>query len=284
MRGGRIPYSAAEMQWLADNRTMVISDYHRAFVATFDRQDITAAHLHSLRKRLGWKVGRAKGRLAGRRQRRRLPVSATELQWLQNNCTVPIGEYHSSFCAEFSRTDLTAEQLHSLRKREGWSTGRTGRFEKGSIPWTKGRKLPFNAGSARTQFKRGGPRSGNAIENYRPIGSERMHESGFLERKVNDDFPMQARWQFVHRINWEAANGPVPAGMVLKCKGSKTDTNPSNFELVPRGVLARLNKSRHGYDQAPAELKPTIMAVAKLQHGLGQRRKQLTAYQRPEGT
>jgi hypothetical protein len=148
------------MQWLADNRTMVISDYHQAFRAEFGRADVTAAHLHGLRKRLGWKVGREIGRFAGRKQGRRLPFSSDEIAWLRNNCTKPITEYHGGFCAAFLRADITAEQLHSLRKREGWPTGRTGRFDKGAVPWSKGKKLPFNAGSARTQFKKGRPRSG----------------------------------------------------------------------------------------------------------------------------
>ncbi|GEP11256.1 hypothetical protein MMMDOFMJ_4658 [Methylobacterium gnaphalii] len=48
---------------------MVISDYHREFQAQFGRPDISAANLLGLRKRLGWKVGRAKGRTAGRHRR-----------------------------------------------------------------------------------------------------------------------------------------------------------------------------------------------------------------------
>ncbi|WP_414461777.1 HNH endonuclease signature motif containing protein [Hyphomicrobium sp. DY-1] len=37
---------------------MVIGDYHRAFCAKFGREDISAGHLHALRKRKGWKTGR----------------------------------------------------------------------------------------------------------------------------------------------------------------------------------------------------------------------------------
>lgn len=279
-RRWRIAYSAAEMQWLSDNRTMVISDYHRAFCAEFGRADVQAAHLHGLRKRQGWKVGRAPGRFAGRRRL----FSPAEVKWLRDNVTLPAAEYLSGFRAAFSRDDVTAGQLKTLRKSSGWKTGRTGHFVKGAAPWSKGKKLPFNAGSARTQFKKGCPRSGKAAEVYQPIGAERVHENGYVERKIHDGFPMQSRWKFVHRIEWEAANGPIPDGMVLKCKSDKADTSPKNWELVPRGVLARLNKGRHGYDQAPAELKPTIMAVARLQHGLGKRRKQLTRSHLPEGT
>jgi hypothetical protein len=43
---------------------------------------------------------------------------------------------------------------------------------------------------------------------------------------------------------------------------------------VPRALLPRLNgRFGRGYDEAPEELKPTIMAVAKLEHSVRERRK-----------
>lgn len=57
MRRGPIPYSAAEMDWLEENRLLPIADYHRRFVETFGRQ-VTAGALHGLRKRYKWKTGR----------------------------------------------------------------------------------------------------------------------------------------------------------------------------------------------------------------------------------
>jgi hypothetical protein len=49
--------------------------------------------------------------------------------------------------------------------------------------------------------------------------------------------------------------------------GNKQNTDPSNWELIPRALLPRLG-GRFGrdYDNAPDALKPTIMAVAKLEH------------------
>lgn len=264
MRGARISYSAAEWAWLEANRAMIISDYHRAFCAAFGRADVSANNLHGLRKRKGWKVGRAPGRLAGRH----IKFSGAEIAWLRDNCTMPIADYHRAFCAHFKRTDITASGLSGLRKRKNWKTGRTGRFEKGSEPWSKGKIIGNNPGSARTQFRKGS-RSGVALDQYKPIGFERVSD-GYLVRKINDGFPLQARWRAVHILNWEKQNGPMPAGHCLKClDGDRLNADPSNWELVPRGLLPRLNgKSGRGYDEAPAELKPTIMAVAKLEHQL----------------
>lgn len=263
----RIPYSQTEMQWLKINRAMVISDYHRAFCAAFRRVDVTAPHLHSLRKREGWLVGRAPGRFAGRRRL----FSKTEVEWLRDNCTLPPTEYLSQFLIEFSRTDVTAAQIKTLRKAQGWKTGRTGHFEKGTAPWSKGKKLPFNPGSARTQFKKG-----VSPLNTKYAGHERVRKAdGYIEISVEETTPhtgFERRYVLKHKWLWEQKHGPVPDGMALKCKGHRLNTDPANWELVPRGLLPRLNgKSGRGYDAAPDDLKPMIMAVAKLEHRVRER-------------
>src|SRR4051812_7271148 len=101
MSRGRISYSVAEMLWLEANRTMVISEYHRAFRAEFDRADISASNLHSLRKRKRWLIGPdlARGRMLGRHVR----YSPGEVAWLRDNCAMIIGEYHRAFCEQFGR-------------------------------------------------------------------------------------------------------------------------------------------------------------------------------------
>lgn len=191
--------------------------------------------------------------------------SAAERAWLEANCTLVIGEYHRGFCAAFGR-NVAAANLHSFRKRMGWRTGRTGRFEKGQAAHNKGKPMPFHPNSARTRFQKGG-RTGRAQAVYKPIGTERISKDGYRERKVHDGMPFNSRWRTVQRIEWEAKNGPLPKGMALKCKGDKRNTDPSNWELVPRAMLPRLNgRFGRGYDTAPAELKPAIMAVAKLEH------------------
>lgn len=267
MRRAPIPYSLAEMAWLEANRMMVISDYHRAFVAEFGRDDVTAAHLHALRKRKGWKVGRQSGRYKGRR----LKYSDAEIAWLHDNCKLPIGECFPAFRAKFGREDVTAEQLRALRKREGLKTGRSGRFEKGSVPWSKGRKLPYNANSARTQFKKG-----QIPHTHRGAGHESVGEDGYIWIIVDAPNPWtgaSTRRIHKHRWLWEQANGTVPKGYALKClDGDRHNTDPSNWEPVPRALLPRLNgKFGRGYDNAPAELKPTIMTLAKLEHAVRER-------------
>ena len=252
---------------------MVISDFHRAFVEAFGRADVTAEHLHGLRKRKGWKVGRDPGRYKGRR----LKYCDAEIAWLRENCTLPIAEYHAAFVVQFGRDDTSAAHLHALRKREGWRTGRTGQFEKGAVPANKGKKYPPGRGGRHPNACKTHFRKGQLPHNYRGPGHESIDEDGYVWIILDQRNPWTgaATWRVhKHRWLWEQENGPVPEGHVLKClDGDRTNTDPSNWEAVPQGLLPRLNgKSGRNYDHAPDEIKPTIMAVARLEHAARQSR------------
>lgn len=195
---------------------------------------------------------------------RAILYSAEELAWLEANRTMVISEYAVAFNAAFNR-DVSAQNLHALRKRKGWRTGRTGCFEKGVASWNKGIHYQAGGRSAQTQFKKG-CRTGRANEMYQPIGAERVSKDGYRERKIHDGMPFQSRWRLVHLIRWEEINGPIPKGMCLKClDGDRSNTEPSNWTLIPRNALPHLVAHRGiDYDAAPAELKPTILTIAKL--------------------
>ncbi|WP_072816936.1 hypothetical protein [Bradyrhizobium erythrophlei] len=186
------------------------------------------------------------------------------MQWLAANCTLVISDYHREFCVRFDRSDVSAVSLKNLRKHKGWKTGRNGRFTT---------EPPTHPNSAAARFKKD-HRIGAAALKYRPIGSERLTYDGYPERKVHDGLPRRKQWQLIHVLNWEQRNGPIPAGFALKCKGDKANPDPSNWDLIPRSMLPRLN-GRHGrkYDEAPSILKPTIMAVVKLEDSLRRSRR-----------
>ncbi|WP_062233097.1 HNH endonuclease [Aureimonas sp. N4] len=208
---------------------------------------------------------------------RSVAYSLAEKAWLYDNRLLPISEYHAAFCATFRRDDVSAANIHAFRKRNGWKTGRTGQFAKGSEPHNKGVACPEGVGgrhpnARKTQFQQGN-RTGRANDNYQPIGTERISKDGYRERKIHDGLPMQSRWQLVQRINWEGTHGLIPDGYALKClDGDRLNCDPANWAMVSRGVLSRLNGGRHktrlAYDAAPDELKPTVMALAKLEQGL----------------
>ncbi|WP_242186411.1 HNH endonuclease signature motif containing protein [Sphingomonas sp. CARO-RG-8B-R24-01] len=205
---------------------------------------------------------------------RAISYSAEEMAWLEANRLMVISDYHRAFCERFGRVDASLINLHSLRKRKGWSTGRTGQFAKGAAPMNKGVPCPPGKGgrhpnARKTQFK-----VGQRPHNTNYLGHERVSKDGYVEISVAETNPhtgFERRYVLKHRHLWELANGPVPEGCALKCLDSNPlNTDPANWEPVPREVLARLNGGRWrktlAYDAASPELKPTVMAVAKLKH------------------
>lgn len=189
-----------------------------------------------------------------------------ELAWIEANQHLPLAQRHSGFCFRFGRKDVSKQALHSLCKRKGWRTGRDGRFQKGNAPRNQ-ESLPkmIEAGIA-TRFKKG-----RIPHTAKPDGYERVDRDGYVMIRISEPNPWTgaaSRMIHKHRWLWEKANGPVPDGHRLKClDGDRTNCDPANWEAIPAGLSPRLNGIHgRGYDAAPAELKPTIMAIAKLAH------------------
>lgn len=263
MKGKRISYNALEMAWIEANAQLPRQDLHRLFVAKFNRGDVSCSNIKALCTRKRWLAGPdGKRRNAGKS----LIFTPEQCDWLRSNGTLSRSELAGAFHAAHPTSSATLAQLVAWRKRNGVKTGRDGRFKKGHTPWTKGRKIGSHPNSAKTQFKKG-----QTPHNAMPIGTERVNEDGYVLICVDRPNPYtgaRTHMAFKHRELWEAQNGPVPPHHVLKClDGDKTNCDPANWECLPTGMLSRLNgKSGRNYDAAPKELKPTIMAIAQLEH------------------
>lgn len=205
--------------------------------------------------------------------RRKIEWTAEQLAWIEANSRLPRRELAERFHALWPSADVTQEHLHALCKRRRWLTGRDGRFPPGHDSGYRGGGRHPN--TVATQFKKGN-RTGRANHLYQPIGTERVSKSGYRERKVNDDMPLKRRWRAVHLIEWEKVNGPVPAGHCLKSlDGDRLNTDPTNWVAVPRALLPRLTGRWRAipYDSAPDELKPILLAVARLEHAAREARR-----------
>ncbi|MBN1567966.1 MAG: HNH endonuclease [Acidobacteria bacterium] len=195
---------------------------------------------------------------------RDIPYSAAELKWIKNNRTMSRRAAHAAFCRKFGRSDVSVDNYKSLCTRKGWKTGRDGRMQPGNAPWNKGKTLPYNAGSARTQFKKG-----NLPHNTKYLGHERISKDGYIEISIAQRNPhtgFERRYVLKHKYLWEQENGPVPAGMCLKSKdGNRLNTDPSNWVPIPRGVLPLMNGFRGpNYQTAEPKVRPVILTLARL--------------------
>ena len=207
---------------------------------------------------------------------RSIPYLPQELAWIEARKEMPRAELHALFCAYWQRDDVSPENFKALCTRRGWKTGRSGCFEKGLVPHNKG-KRHRTPGSEKGWFKKG-----DVPANVVPLWTERVGKDGYVEIKVPERNPHtghSTRFVEKHAWLWERENGPVPEGHALKClDGNKQNTDPRNWTPVPRALLPRLAGGRHGatmhYDTAPDELKPTLLAIAKLEHLARERRKE----------
>lgn len=188
-----------------------------------------------------------------------------ESVFLANNYTgKSIVELTQLFNDRFERT-MTQQQIKSFVHNRGITSGRTGRFEKGQVSWNKGKKGYM--GPNVTSFKKG-----NSPANLKPLYTERIDtKDGFIlikvpERDPHTGFP--TRYKHKHVWVWEQSNGPVPKGMKVAFRdGDKSNCDPGNLMLVSSAELLSMNL--HGYRTAPEELKPTILALAKMEAKAG---------------
>jgi hypothetical protein len=157
----------------------------------------------------------------------------------------------------------------ACRLRRGDNVGERFRFAKGHVPANKGLRRPgWSPGRmAQTQFKPG-VRQGRAAAIYQPVGTLRMSRDGYLERKINEDLPFQARWRSVHLLLWEEHLGPLPPGHCICFKnGNKTDIRIDNLACISRAERMRRN-TIHNY---PEPIKQAMRLVGSIKRASRQR-------------
>lgn len=267
MKGRRIPYSAEELRFIQAHCGMMRRDLVAAFSRKFSRDDVTAEHIKSLCTRHGWTNGRQPPWLAEQDELLRVRYADTptdELAQLVGHTL--IATYSRAKKLGLQKSGAYLEGPKSGRLQRGQRIGVATEFKKGQIPATKGVRRPgWHRGRMKeTQFTKE-----HVSWNQQPLGTERI-KMGYRFTKVSDrrGAAWAANWRQTHILRWEEVNGPLPTGMVLKClSDDRLNVDPSNWEAIPRGVLPRLaGTSGRDYGSAPAELKPTIMAIAKLEH------------------
>lgn len=270
-----ITYSADELAFVYANRDLPRAALHAAFVRAFRRDDVVVEHLKALCVRKGW-----------RRRARFSPAEDDILRaFFPHRPTVEVAAMIGRSCGATHQRALklgirkSAEYLASDmsgRIKKGERRGTATEFRKGMTPANKGLRRPGWAPGRmkETQF------GNKPVWNHQPIGATRIDSEGYEWTKVQDlpKVRTDVNWRPTHTLRWEAVHGPVPTGHVLKClDGDRLNTDPANWRCVPKSLMPLLNggrmKKRIAFDAAPVELKPTVMAVAQLEHALGRRKR-----------
>lgn len=201
------------------------------------------------------------GRKAGERMMPCRLYSKEQVLFLKvNYAGRSVAELTDLYNAQFG-TEMTKDQIKSFVSNRHIISGRTGYFPKGHVPWNTDTKGVMKPNSGNFQ-------KGSVPKNTRPLWSERTDsKDGFVLIKVPEANPYtkaQTRFKHKHVWVWEQLHGPVPAGMVVAFKdGDKKNCEPDNLMLISRAELLYLNQ--HDYQGMPAELRETLVALAKLE-------------------
>ena len=274
MRGRRVSYTVAELEHIealaALPRELILAE----LAAVFGRTDLTVDNIRQLCIRHGWAT-------------RTRWTDAEDAQLRTHFATMPTKTLAAQLGRSLSTTYQRAYAL-GLKKDEAYlaspeagrlqpsdSRGGATRFPKGHVPANKGKKR--GRGWAPGRMRDGQFTKGQNGWNWKPVGSTRIVD-GYHYTKVSDHRHVvhTVNWKLTHVLRWEAEHGPIPAGHCLKClDGDPLNTDPANWQCIERALLPLINGGRGGrlsFDQAPAELKPTVLAVAKLRRAVSKRR------------
>ena len=152
--------------------------------------------------------------------------------------------------------------IRAFIKNNNLKSGLDCSFKTDHVPFNKGIKGIWFAGSEKAWFKKG-----QESINRREVGSERITIDGYTEVKVQEP----NKWQLKHRIVWAKNNGPIPKGYaVIFGDGDRQNTDIKNLILVSRAQLVTMNKNK--LIQNNADLTRTGVIIADIYAGISKRK------------
>ena len=155
-----------------------------------------------------------------------------------------------------SREYLASDQ--SGRKQPGCGAN-SGSFKPGHSTWNKGVRFEAGGRSIETQFKPG-QLSGRAAVLWRPVGSLRLTHDGTLQRKVTDTGNTGRDYVGVHKLVWEQAHGPVPAGHIVVFKPGQRTSEESEITIDRLECISRAENMRRNsrHNRYPPEVNKLL--------------------------
>jgi hypothetical protein len=215
------------------------------------------------------------GRWAGRRPHggRHWKFSKAEIAWLEENCALEISAYHAGVLRRLRSARRDRQQPPRLRKRRGWKTGRTGHFQPGHTSANKGKRCPEGRRRPPPERPPDPVQEGRASAQHeasRPRARERRRLCRDQRRRAEPVHRRRPPLRPQARLALGEGQRPGPGRHCLKClDGNRLNTDPETGRRSRARSCPRINggrASRLAYDTAAPEVRPVIMAIAKVEH------------------
>lgn len=246
----RFTYSKEHLAFIKKAfKKMSVKDLTSAFNAKFNL-DKTEQQIRSAIKNNKFTCGRKQGELTKGKYRDYTDeqakfIKAGYKKW-------DIAELTERFNAKFG-TSKTFSQIRCFTRNHGITSGRTGFFQKGHVPFNAGTKgvMKSNSGT----FKKG-----NIPVNHKPVGSERVNVEGYIEIKIAEPNV----WSLKQRVIYEKEHGPIPEGHNVRFRdANRLNCSIDNLFLVNNSENAFLNQ-RYKLNDQPEEFKDTYILLARI--------------------
>lgn len=165
--------------------------------------------------------------------------------------------------------ELKVSQIETCKRNHKIRSGIDSRFQKGMIPANKGKKGSMSPEQYEkckaTMFKKG-----QAPQNHKPVGSERIDREGYVLVKVAEP----NKWRPKHRVLWEKVNGPIPEKhRLIFADGNRQNIALDNLILVSYAQSFIMNQKN--LFKNDKELTKAGVAVAKVMDKVNKRKKEM---------
>ena len=175
--------------------------------------------------------------------------------------------YNRAFRLGLEKSEKFRAMQHRVEAERLKVFGAAHRFRKGIVPANKGLRRPGYAPGrmASTQFKKG-----QVSANTMPMWAFRWVDAYLMLKTGKQHAPPNTGWEYVHKLIWEQANGPLPDWREARLwwkDGDHANNSLGNLELVS----AEEHMERTTVHNLPPALKEVIMLTAALKRKIGNR-------------
>ena len=166
----------------------------------------------------------------------------------------------------------------ACRLRQGDAVGYNHRFKPGVAPWNKGVKgaTGTHPRTVANHFK-----PGHKPHTWVPVGSTRMADGCYLQRKISDTGYAPRDWVSVHRLVWEAAHGPVPEGSVVAFKPGRATTDEG---LITLDALECITRAQNMLRNSSQRYGPEVHQINQLRGAITRQINLRRTQQAPQDT
>lgn len=160
--------------------------------------------------------------------------SSNEIDFIRLHASGKSNKDLTNLFNQHFKSNLSVSQIKGAKKNRKISSGITGNYSLGSIPWNKGTK-------GLVKPNKGNFKKGNVPHNHVPVGTTLMKSDGYLYTKTNEP----NIWRQTHRLKYEKEFGTLTKDQRLVfLDGDQTNINLDNLCPVSKAELLICNK-RH---------------------------------------